>query len=84
MIVELQNCSLEIEHIGTRQQIAVEELSETCEKVFSALKSLAEAFTKVGEIISTALIQAANMVMPCLVKPPEFYGLHEEEEADRL
>jgi hypothetical protein len=76
MIIEFENCSLEIGHIGTVQQIAIQILSETVESFFDALKSLAEAFVKVGEIIATAIIQAANIVAPCLVKPPAFYGLH--------
>jgi hypothetical protein len=76
MIVELRNCSLEIGHIGTEQQIAIQVLSETVGSFFDALKLIVDAFVKVGEIISTALIQAANIVAPCLIKPPKFYGLH--------
>lgn len=73
MKIELQNCSLEIGHIGTRQQIAMEEL---CNSLMAVGKAIVDAFTKVLDDIRPvmeAYIKATTEFAPI---PPAFYGLH--------
>ena len=71
MKIELVNCSLEIGHIGTRQQIA---MGEICELLTAVGKAIVDAFTEMIESVRPAI--EAWIKATAIPTPPAFYGLH--------
>ena len=80
MRIELQNCSLEIRHIGIYEQtLSIDDLYESLMKVCGAI---AQAFSDLVETCAP-MIEACRPALDAWIKlnaaiapAPKFYGLH--------
>lgn len=82
MIVEFRNCSLEIRHIGTKEQIAIEIAVDVAKRFCDSITRMAEAIQKAADQFYMAVRKTALSVgrafQSFLFEPqkPKFYGLH--------